>query len=213
MKKRTLLHRFIVSFLLFLAQKTLFAADIEWNYNNKASANGSGCSSQDTAFIAAGNEVSVIFSNLGINLTGLSDGRRVMRKGCDIDIPAKISQGRYVGRLDETLTWGYVQHGESEGRIQVVTWFIGSGGKFDHSISKHTSSRNEPFLQTRKSRNLPNTHFCHGRPTHTSYRASFDLFAKRDRTQDEIVLQIDGLDIRFEVSGIIQTCPNHRGRP
>ena len=196
--------------ILSSANTGLAQQHIEWNIGDGATARGSACSNQDTAFIQAGNEISVIFSRLGVALTGEAGGRKVVRKQCTLAIPARVAANRYLGQLDECLVWGYVQNGNSQGWVRVFSTFMGTRQSIRRRVDRRSRSRQEPYLEAASSRNIAHGRFCNGRPTMAHYRARIDMSARRDSKRDDIVLQIDGLDIKLQISGATKSCPSRR---
>ena len=88
--------KFLFLCLMYLQSSFLFAQQfIEWNYDGTARASGTGCNTQNIAFITAGHEISVIFSQMGINLQRDTNKREV-RVTCNVNIPAKIKSGKFI---------------------------------------------------------------------------------------------------------------------
>jgi hypothetical protein len=105
---------------------SVFAAELEWNYNGQAVAVGQntpppppGCNSAegDTSIAVTGNEVSVVFTNMHLQLDA-SVPALSGRKNCHIVIPTRIAKGYYLGRLDQKLNYSIHKTTGSTGLIQ-----------------------------------------------------------------------------------------------
>ena len=188
---------------------------IQWNYNNKAKALGSGCNKRpgqqgDTDFISAGNEVSVIFSQLGVELTGHSGGKRAAKKTCRIIIPTKVRAGYYIGELNQTLTYGYERNRGTEGKVAAVSKFYRrNAGKIIRKVPSPGFDRwSEPFAEaSARSFWRVNPSWCKRRDYKGNFKTSLTVNGYRRSTRQDIVIQIDGHDIRFDAVGKPLLCP------
>lgn len=182
---------------------------IEWD-TNRAQALGTGCNQMDTFFIQAGNEVSVVFSTLGVELTGYMGGAKVARKNCRIVIPTKVRAGYYMGKLQQTLTYGYNRSGGTDGKIQVTTKFYEqNAGTIQKTIpTGGLDQYDAPFAEAKNSttwRVLPG--WCTRHDYVGNYKAQFTVTGYRRSTSNDIIIQIDGQDIRFDALGYPLLCP------
>jgi hypothetical protein len=110
---------------LFVSGSVL-ADDIVWNYNGQATATGQanppgppGCSgfNNDTFIATAGNDLSVTFTNMNVNLNTATDPNSG-RKNCRLVIPALIAKGLYLASLQQKLTWAIQKTGGSIGQVE-----------------------------------------------------------------------------------------------
>lgn len=187
---------------------------IEWNYNGKARALGTGCRkvpgrTGDTEFIEAGNEMSVIFSRLGVELTGHAGGKKVAKKTCRIIIPTKVRSGWYMAEMQQTLTYGYERTENTEGKVSLVSQFYNqSAGRIQQKIPTRGYDRySEPFVQKSKTtrwRVRPN--WCLRRDYKGNFKANLAVNGYRKSTSKDLVVQIDGHDIRFDAIGTPALC-------
>lgn len=197
---------------LFLGASSAMAAErvIHWNYNNQAIALGSGCSNGDTAFISAGNEISVVFSQLGVALTGYADGVKAAKKTCRIVIPSKVKTGWYLGVLNQTLTYGYERNNNTEGAVSVVSEFYNqNAGRIDRKVP--TPGLN-PYTvtsaqATAKSLWRVQPGWCTRSDYVGNFKANLTVNGYRSATNQDIVIQVDGHDIRFDALGNPLLCP------
>ena len=183
---------------------------VEWNYNNRASALGTGCSRGDTDFIAAGNEISVIFSNLGVDLSGYAGGKKAARKACRIIIPTKVKAGYYLGKLVQTVTYGYNRTAGTDGKVQVSAQFYNqrAGSILRKVPSPGYDKYDEPWAEAKNTttwRVLPG--WCTRSDYIGNYKAQLTVSGYRRSTSKDIVVQIDGQDIRFDALGYPLLCP------
>ena len=96
---------------------------ITWNAA-KATANGSGCNAFDTMFIDAGDQITVVFANLGVELTGTWDDARVALSACSIVIPATVKKGWYLAELNQTMFYGYRRTDGTRGKVSFFARFF-----------------------------------------------------------------------------------------
>ncbi|MBP6217225.1 MAG: DUF4360 domain-containing protein [Oligoflexales bacterium] len=183
---------------------------IEWNYNGQAIASGSGCTAADTHFISAGNEMSVIFSQLGVSLTGVADGARVAKKTCRIIIPTRVRTGYYIGVLQQSLTYGYERTSGTEGTVSAVSEFYNqAAGTLQRAIpTPGLNTWSVPSAQAAASstwRVLPN--WCLRSDYVGNFKSNLTVNGYRTATNQDIVIQIDGQDIRFDAAGQAALCP------
>ena len=210
-----MMRKLIAVAALSMASTSMAQQVIEWNYNGQASALGSGCQrspgqSGDTEFISAGNEVSVVFSRLGVELTGSGDTSKVQKKTCRVILPTKVRSGSYLASLEQTLTYGYERTNGTEGKVQVTSTF------YDQTAS--TIERNiptagfnvysAPSIQARGvSYWRVNPQWCARRDYLGNFKANLTVNGYRSSVSNDIVIQIDGHDIRFDALGRPALCP------
>ena len=185
----------------------LIADAIEWNYNGKANAIGSGCSIEDTFFISAGDEVSVIFSNLGIELDGPQERKLESRKFCRIKVPALIKKGYYLSGLNSSLIYGLVRSEGTEAQINMQYHFLGTKylRKKEHGKNPR-ESRNIPLAEIRDRRRIRNPKRCSGRDFRSVLSARASIVAKRKNTEEGIVIHLDGLSLRLDALATMVSC-------
>ncbi|MBI2602431.1 MAG: hypothetical protein HYW48_05180 [Deltaproteobacteria bacterium] len=193
-----------------------FAADvIEWNFNGQANALGSGCRKDagrpgDTDFISAGNDVSVLFSRLGVSLTGDAGGAKVASKTCRFAIPTKVRAGYYIGRLQQTITYGYERNSGTSGKVSAATTFYGqtAGNLLRNIPTPGLDQWSVPFAEVRHtSLWRVNPSWCLRSDYKGNFMANLAVNGYRESTKRDIVIQINGHDIRFDAVGFPLLCP------
>lgn len=183
---------------------------IQWNYNNQASALGTGCARGDTQFISAGNEISIIFSRLGVQLTGYAGGAKTALKNCRLIIPTKVRAGYYLGKLQQTITYGYNRTGGTDGKVVAATEFYNqSAGVIQRAVPTPGQDQYDaPWVQASHTslwRVMPG--WCSRHDYAGNYKAQLSVSGYRQSTDKDIVVQIDGQDIRFDALGYPLLCP------
>lgn len=101
-----------------LAQQT-----VEWDANSSR-ALGNGCPNGSVAFIAAGNDVTVLFSELGVDMPSGGGAALQETKNCTIVIPAQVARGLYLADLSQNLNYSVMKTAGSEGSISTQSVFF-----------------------------------------------------------------------------------------
>ena len=181
---------------------------IEWNYDKQASARGKGCSHENVAFIAAGNEISVIFSNMQINLQA-DNPRRNLRIECKLRIPARIARGRFVTELHEQLVYGYVRQEGTGGEILLSSRFEReNSGKIQTPIpTPGYDPLTEPYIVREVlTRWHKHPSWCQGREFKTELVSDIVISAHRKESSSSIVISTDGFDTRYDLHASEGVC-------
>ncbi|HET9237669.1 MAG TPA: hypothetical protein VFO10_10480 [Oligoflexus sp.] len=79
---------------------------VEWM---NGSVQGNGCRTDDTGIFIFGDEISYVFSSLGINLSDAGGGPKAMNKFCNVSADARVDQGNYVTDFQQVLTYGGIK--------------------------------------------------------------------------------------------------------
>lgn len=197
---------------VFALAGTALADDVVWNFNNKAVAKGSGCSSQgatpDTYFVTAGPEVSVVFSRLGVNLASDMDPMAA-RQECAVRIPVKIAKGRYIGKLVQTLLFGVSKSPGAAGSVAMRATFFNEPAAVVSESFARGAQVDEPLREVRKvnkyrvTRDDPR---CKNPGVKGLYAFNMAVSGSRDNPQESVVMQIDGADIKFTATAQIHEC-------
>jgi hypothetical protein len=184
---------------------------IKWDAMN-AIANGSGCNNWNTLFITAGHQVTAIFSTLGINLTGTWDDSKAEKKTCTIAIPATVKKGWYIGRLRQTMFYGYARTDGTLGMVSLQGRFFNCyvGGAQEWIPTPGYNPYYAPYVEVATPDlyfGVLDPSFCDS-PTdyEGNYIATLTVLGQRDNIRKGIVVQIDGEDIRFEAMGTPYLC-------
>lgn len=196
---------------------TAHAAEISWRAD-QAIAIGSGCNSRDgtrpadTFFLANGSDVAVVFSGLGVYLPGGSGMPLAERKNCSVRIPASIAGGYYVGELTQTLSYGITKTAGTRASIATRSSFFNAPAS-PFSISFGLGqSLNQPLQQhTKVDRYLVNTYGSYIRSWCRNpvgiFRSDLSISGQRNSDWEDLILQSDSLDVRFEAVAGLVACP------
>jgi hypothetical protein len=199
-----MLRQVLSGALLASIATSAFAAEVDWNFNGRAVAAGTACKSMgddaDTFFITAGNEISVVFSRLGINL-GDEYAPTAERHTCNIRIPVRIAKGHYIGRLEQTLLYGVTKSARSSAEISARATFFNKPAAFisrtfprgvamDEALQTATSSQDYQVF-------APS--WCvMSTGLNGMYSANLAIAGQRDNPYENLVVQVDGADIKFQ---------------
>ena len=184
---------------------------IDWNYNHQASGLGNGCGPNEVNFITAGNEVSVIFSGLGIAMDGGDPaGGVTAKKNCRIVIPARVHTGYYLGKLNQRLSYGYTRTDGTAGTVTASTEFYGlSAGNIKRDIP--TPGLNKftvPLTHAETNSYWPvDPNWCQDRDYEGNFKANLIVTGRRTNASKDLKISIDGHDIRFDAVGQGFLCP------
>jgi hypothetical protein len=188
------------------------ATPVIWN-TDSAIANGSGCSSSgpfpDTYFIAAGGEVSVIFSRMGVDLSG-STAPNTAVTGCLVRIPVTIDGATAISELDQTMLWGWAKSLGSVGQVSVNSTFCGLNTNAASGAVSATV-QGAVAMEESKSQSFfiwpPAKPFCQKKPVNCLFQANLGVAALRPDTSRSISVRIYGEDIEYEALAYWQMCP------
>lgn len=192
---------------------TYAAADsVAWDADRAVLA-GNGCRKDIDAFVLAnGNDLALVFTNLGVDLPGRSRLPLSARKACSARVPATISQGLYIGELTQRASYGVTKTRGSRGSLAIRSTF------FNFNVSPHTVTVpygveiNNPLLVTsRVDQFLINSPtwagWCNARRSpRGNYQANLAVSGQRDSDQEDLIMFADGLDVKFEVIASLIHC-------
>ena len=209
MKKISVL---LVILTAYVSERSLvYGGAVSWNYNEKATASGSGCNMENTFFLSAGDEVSIIFSNLGVELDGYQGGSLEQRKFCRIKIPALIKKGFYLSSLSSSLLYGLVRSEETEAHVSLQYRFLGANyfRNKDYGNSPQ-EPRNIPLAELRGKTRIRNPKRCGGKDFKSALFARASVAASRKRVEEGVVIHLDGLSLRLDAVASMEACQVRR---
>lgn len=182
-----------------------------------ASLQGSGCIKDTNAFVLAGGaDISVVFSSLGFSLSG--QGPMAANRQCNMRLPASIPQGRYISTLDQTLLFGALKTPGSEAAFRLKARFFNQDvGSPQFTFGRGQSVNDPQRTERRQDRFAPGRPgpsgpwigaWCKGdRPREGAFQGQIAVTGKRDSKTEDLVLFVDGLDLRFEIEAVLAACP------
>jgi hypothetical protein len=182
---------------------------IRWDvYSPRTVIAGSGCQKDVDAFATEnGNDLSVVFTNLGVDLPGGGGSRLADRKNCSVRIPAEIAKGYYIGELTQRVSYGVTKSAGSQGSVATRSTFFGYNvSPYTVVVPYGTHINNPLMVQSRVDRFQVNTRpdwvrgFC--APTRNPqglYSANLAVAGQKDSRFEDLLMFVDGLDLKFEV--------------
>lgn len=197
-----------------LAPATVFAQQsVQWDANRAILA-GSGCQKDIDSFVSEnGNDLAIVFTNLGVDLPGNASRVLSARKTCSARIPATIAPGYYIGELTQRVSFGVTKTAGTRGAVATNSLFFG------FSVSPYTvnvpygSAMNQPLMvQQRTDRFLVRTHptwyndWCVRRLSPKGmYIANIAVSGQKDHASEDLIMFVDGLDLKYEVvTGLVK---------
>jgi hypothetical protein len=189
-------------------------AAVNWELNKPYVIAGSGCVNNFDAFAAQnGNDLSIVFTNLGVNLPGNGASNQLAdMKSCLVRIPASIAKGFYIGQLTQTFTYGVTKGAGSHGTVATRATFFGFPvSPFPFTVPEGLAQDDPLLTQTRVDSFTVNTPWWQGwcnpnRSLEGLYQASIAVSGQRDNSFENLILFVDGLDLKYEVVTSLFTC-------
>jgi hypothetical protein len=176
--------------------------------------------------ISAGSDFAVVFDELGGSLPGLEpvDPATItvgppapraplgFRTNCSIRVPVELPKGFYLSDLSQTITYGILKDKKAEAKVSVSTSFfsnpitpltITAPWNVEVNEPMKTASRADTFLVTTP----PSRSACRGTGTfHGLYKAEFAITGRRESDTNNLIVKIDGLDLRWDVVASLWDC-------
>ena len=178
-----------------------------------AVANGNGCflrnGQGDTVVIAFGENVSVLFNEMAVDLpAGDPNPRLADLKNCSVRIPVTIPQGYYIYELTQTLTYGVNKTHGSSGKITTLDSILDSSvGGFSVSIPRGASQ--EPaFPRTGPPRQV-RVEACGASSRSGFYRTDVATSGQRDSSSETFILRAEGVDLHYDIKCRTRACFIH----
>lgn len=168
----------------------------------RAIAGGNGCNSAgatpDTWFIAAGSDVSVIFSLMGVDLTS-GEGPNTAATSCLVRIPVTFDPTIAVEELDQTMLWGYAKDLGTIGQVSALSTFcnVPTNG-ITETVDEEVEGVEALILTQTQSFFVNPPPFCRGRAIRCLFSANVAVAALRPDESQDISIRIYGEDIEFE---------------
>jgi len=160
----------------------------------------------DTFLIGNGDQLTVILTNLGIQLPS-GDSALTGRANCRLAIPVEAARGRYAADLEQTVTYGLVKGTGSSVSVAVKSTFFGFPVNPLNKLYRFGTVQNIPLeTATRTDRFVVDSRpgswwyrWCGVRPKGI-YTADLAVAAEKADAFDDVQASIDGLDVRFTVA-------------
>ncbi len=194
----------------FLGPLTTEASPIIWNHNGRAQTKGSGCPAGSTEIITAGDEVSIIFSQMGVELSSQDQGK-LARKVCRLIIPVKVNRHHYLASFHQNLSYGYSREKNTSGKIRVSSKYHREKAAqivipIPHPLEDPWQV---PWAESQLDFHWPRRReHCQPRPYKTRFVVRMAIVAKRRRPNRQILIEADGFDLRLDTKGQVGHCPS-----
>ncbi len=199
---------------MMLAMSTAAVAHnaVTWDVDRAIIA-GSGCMKDVSAFaIQNGDELSILFTSLGVDLPAGSHLPNAQRKSCAIRVPTQIEGGLYVSELIQEISYGVTKSSRSRGALATVSSFFGMNVGVHQINLPYGTALNEPLIQSRREDHFLvdstwHDGFCRQqRPLNGLYSANMAVSGQRSSDREDLIMFIDGLDLKYDVMASISPC-------
>lgn len=209
--------RFMIGSGLALCGTSSFAQQsVIWDiYSPSTIIAGSGCQKDVDAFASTnGNDLAIVFTRLGVDLPGGGSPVLSDRKNCTVRVPASVAPGVYIGQLTQRISYGVTKTAGSTGSVATRSTFFG------FNVSPHTVDLpygvavNEPLrTQSRVDnfsvRTTPSWYsgWCSpSRAPRGLYQANFAVSGQKRNSREDLIMFVDGLDLKYEVVASLVRC-------
>lgn len=187
---------------------------VQWDATRAILA-GQGCTKDVDAFITEnGNDLSIVFTRLGVDLPGGGSSSLAARSSCVARVPATIAPGLYIGQLTQSISYGITKTARTVGSIATRSTFFG------FNVSPHVvnlpygRSMNSPLLSEQRKdlfsvQTQPSWYsgWCsRNRAPKGLYQANIAVSGQKDNANEDLIMAIDGLDLKYEVVASLVKC-------
>jgi hypothetical protein len=194
--------------LASILSATSFAQQsVKWDASRSVLA-GVGCRKDVDSFVTEnGNDLSIVFTNLRVDLPGGASPTLAGRSSCIARVPAKIAPGYYIGELTQRISAGVVKTARTRGSIGTRSSF------FNFPVNPHSlelpygrSINNPLMVESRRDlfsvATAPSWLRGWCSPTRAPqglYQANFALSGQKDNMMEDLIMGVDSLDVKYEV--------------
>lgn len=191
-------------------QEIVLAQNVVWNYDGMAMASGVGCQPSDTFFVFAGAEISVVLSEMKVDLSESSDVLTT-RLNCSIRLPLRVAPGHYISGLTQTVLYGVKKTYGAGGSISLRSEFFDlPAGQFNDKFQSDIR-RDEPLVERTVRTSFPEfaRDWCRRRRSHSGqYTANLAMAARRMELTDSIFIGMEGQAVKLELVEATLPCPS-----
>lgn len=185
---------------------------VTWDWAN-AQLHGSGChggGGGDVSYIVAGNELTMIFSGITVDLDGA--GGNAANSECHLTVPVLLPNptaagGWHIRSLDEALFYGYVRTAGATGSVDFASHLFGlSTANLSAAVPGNGQDPvQEPYLELDSTTEIvPHGSPCNQGHRHGQYLAQLKLAARRQSKADAISIAVDGQDVRLTLRPTVE---------
>jgi len=206
----------IVSVLALASAGAFAQQSVIWDVGSPSTIiAGTGCQKDVDAFASAnGNDMAVVFTRLGVDLPGGGGPLLAERRNCSVRVPVTVAPGVYIGELTQRISFGVIKTARSTGRLATNSTFFGINVSPYVVDLPYGYAVNQPLLiQQRVDKFLVQTRpdwiqgFCKpNRAPRGLYAANIVVQGSKSTARDDLVMFVDGLDLKYEVGASIVRC-------
>lgn len=183
---------------------------IVWNAG-AAKLAGNGCAPGSVALIATGNDLTILFSELGVDLPQGIAQPQTDTKNCNIIVPATVSRGVYLAELTQRLNYSIQKTARSRGWIATQSVFFGHGLKplrRDHLENAVISPAEDVNIAIANTFAVNTPGWCgQGGPIAGQFISKLRTHGQKHGANEGFILVANDYDVRFEVSTAFRFCP------
>lgn len=205
---------YFLSALWVVTTAVAYGQEVSWDEAG-ASLTGDGCEKNVNAYVISfGTDVSLIFSNLGVQLSGQT-GPTAASRGCNFRIPATVPLGYFVGDLSQTLIYGVTKSADADVTLKNIAKFFNLPVTTPEVSLGRGQAVNDPFLsQSRRDR------FSVGRSSGwvkawckrdrslvSNFQGRISIRGQRKNKEETLIAFVDGLDLKYEIDAQVTACP------
>jgi hypothetical protein len=202
---------------LLITSTSVFAQQsVVWDVNSPQTLiRGTGCNKDVDAFASTnGNDLAIVFTQLGVNLPAGGSPALADRKNCTVRVPATIAPGVYIGTLTQRISYGVIKTSGATGSVAVRSTFFGFNVS-PHAVSlPYGTAVNNPLATTSrvddfKVQTTPSwvSGWCTAnRAPKGLYQSNLAVTGQKASGADDLIMFVDGLDLKYEVATALVKC-------
>jgi hypothetical protein len=206
----------VLSAACFGAASAYAQQSVVWDVNSPQTIiAGTGCQKDVDAFASAnGNDLAVVFTRLGVDSPGGSGSPLAERKNCTVRVPATIAPGVYIGTLTQRVSYGVIKTSGSTGSLATRSQFFGFNVSPQSVNLPYGQSVNQPLATTSR----VDQFYVHTQPDWVRgwcsstraprglYQANLAVQGQKTSAMEDLILFVDGLDLKYEVGASLVRC-------
>ncbi|MGC4063296.1 MAG: hypothetical protein QM784_01310 [Polyangiaceae bacterium] len=155
---------------------------------------GSNCSKADTGIIAWNGQMSIIFSNMGVNLPAGPNSPKTVASSCSVAVPVVFNRPGWLEVLQQDPIWGWARvGGDTQGQATLRASICGSALATTTDYASGTVVASHVTEQDIAQVNIP-TMSC-------LYVAHIGVAARKLLDSSSISVRIQGEDVELDVWG------------
>ena len=186
---------------------------VQWD-STKSILAGQGCTRDVDSFVTQnGNDLSMVFTRLGVDLPGGVSKVLAARSSCTARVPATVAPGYYIAELSQQVTFGVTKTSRTIGSVATTSTFFGFNMSPYTIMLPRGQALNEPLMVQRRqdrfsvqtSPSWYNGWCSRSRALKGVYQANISVAGQKDRPEDDLIMFVDGLDLKYEiVAGLVR---------